>query len=717
MSEKRGNSTTPTEGESVPLNQHSRANSQAIEPVESTVNVSGDISQPPQQQQPQVTDLVRAAQIGDIAGLKELIEVNKSYTAQDIAPDGTSALHWAAINNRMAACQYLIDQGAIVDFKGGELQATPLHWACRNGLVYIVHLLIQHGADPLRSDSQGFNALHLAVHSSNVLLVIYLLHQSLPVDTVDPAGRTASHWAAYQGDALSIDCLLNWGASVKITDTLGFTALHWSIVRGNKTCIKRLIEEGSDVFAKSNDGKSPHIMAEEMRTMPAFTAALQEAGRLPNGTLRPKYLTSRAVDLITFFIPFLLLPVILGILHTFMLLVALPACLGIMIGTMLFLKKVILPNAYTGHTMFMQSPLLAGVFAGSCFWTVVRYLFHILPATFTTAPFLNSFFSIVFGVVIYCFFRAMLMDPGYVPKPSGVSEQKRIIEELIERGEYDSRHFCMATYIRKPLRSKYDRFSKRVVARFDHVCPWVNNVIGVRNHRVFLIYILGLMIGIPLLVWIYFGPYRQVIESAAALESTVPITCEFAPEFLCTILTVDPFSTMVVIWSSLQLSWVLLLVFVQLIQVARGMTTNEASNLHKFGFMGADDFSSLPLDHHSVDTAAAPGEVTAFKSAKKRKCSTMYRVLGIDQFLNTAQDAFGKSSHHPAAANSNPVDFGVLRNCSDFWFPDREYNIFKIYDRGYASLNGQMVDYFALWDFPKKTRRNDDYEMVAQQQV
>ncbi|KAA8917443.1 hypothetical protein TRICI_000392 [Trichomonascus ciferrii] len=700
MSEKKSSSSPD---ENAPLT----ARGSAVEPVESAVSTQGDITQPQsQQQEPQVTELVRAAQLGNVNELRELIE-NGSYTAQDISPDGTTALHWAAINNRMAACKYLIEQGAEVDYKGGELQATPLHWACRNGLVYIAHLLIQHGADPLRTDSQGFNALHLAVHSSNVLLVIYLLHQSMPVDTPDPAGRTAAHWAAYQGDALSIDCLLNWGANVKITDTLGFTALHWSIVRGNKMCIKRLIEEGSDVFAKSNDGKSPHIMAEEMRTVPAFQGALAEAGRLPNGSVRPKFLTKKAVDLITFLTPFVVLPLIFMLFHYFPVLLGVPLCLALVIGTMMVLKRFILPNAYFGHTMFMQSPLLAGVFAGSCFLVMVRYLFFILPATLATAPLLNVAFTATFATVIYCFFRAMLMDPGYVPKPLGVTEQRRVIEELIERGEYDSRHFCMATYVRKPLRAKYDRFSKRVVARFDHVCPWVNNVIGVRNHRVFLIYVISLFIGIPLLDALYFNSYASVLAASTS-------ECPFAPEFLCGVLTEDYFSTYTVAWATAQLTWVTLLVFVQLIQIARGMTTNEASNLHKFGFMGADDFSSLPLDHHSLDTATAPGEVTAFKSAKKRRChSTLARILGVDQFVNTAQEAFGKSSRHPAAANSNPVDYGVMRNCADFWFPDHSWNIFKIYDRGYGGLNGNMVDYYELWEFPKK--RQSDYEMVAQQ--
>lgn len=40
-------------------------------------------------------------------------------------------LHWAAINNRQDIIRYYVSKGAIVDAVGGDLLATPLHWASR----------------------------------------------------------------------------------------------------------------------------------------------------------------------------------------------------------------------------------------------------------------------------------------------------------------------------------------------------------------------------------------------------------------------------------------------------------------------------------------------------------------------------------------------------------------------------------------------------------
>jgi palmitoyltransferase ZDHHC13/17 len=171
----------------------------------------------------------------------------------------------------------------------------------RNGHVYIVHLLLQYGGDPLLTDSQGFNILHLATHSSNIMLIVYLLHHPLIIpDFTDPQGHTPIMWAAFQGDALTVDVLLRWGADIKTRDTAGLSVLHWAVVRGkfshlvpwltflgNKMCMRRLIEEGADIHALTNENKSPIKLAEEMKCILVFQRALQDSGRY-NDDLTPR---------------------------------------------------------------------------------------------------------------------------------------------------------------------------------------------------------------------------------------------------------------------------------------------------------------------------------------------------------------------------------------------------------------------------------------------
>lgn len=644
-----------------------------------------------------------ACQVGDLAKVEELITSGK-FSATETDHDGITPLHWAAINNRITVCKYLLDNGALVDAKGGTLMATPLHWAARGGLVYIVHLLIQYGADPLRTDSQGFNALLLGVHSSNVLLVIYLLHQEIPVDTVDPAGRTALHWAAYQGDALTVDSLLNWGADVKLKDSTGFTALHWAIVKGSKACMKRLIEERSDVDATSNDGKTTSTMAREMNTVGPWNAALKEAGRLPSGEPRPKNFSKRNAKLILFFTPYVLLFAVFQVIAYLPFYFSIPLSIAFFLGTLKTMGTFVLPSVTFGSHALLQTPFYSGVFSGTAFWVLVHYFLYVLPATLPIYPWQNLLFVIIFGCTIFCFFSAMFMDPGFVPRLNGISEQRKVIDELIERGEYDTSHFCISTYIRKPLRSKYDRFLKRVVAKYDHYCPWVNNVVGVRNHRRFLLFVLGLIFGIPLYAVLYFKytallwPLPESTCSASAFPS------------LCHAMETDAYGTVLTIWTSLQTIWVAFLAFVQLAQISRAMTTNEASNYHRYGYMGGDDFSSLPLDH--ANNMARPGG-HAHNHAHKKWWTPLFKLLGIDQFINTAQDTLASQRTRRDLRASNPADVGVVKNCMDFWFPNGQLNVFRVLPDGQASLGSQAIDYYKLWDFP--AQRNRGYEMVGSQ--
>lgn len=61
------------------------------------------------------------------------------------------------------------------------------------------------------------------------------------------------------------------------------TPLHWAAVKGSKACIKHLIAAGADMWAKEEQGKTPRDMAEELKGLPPYTAALQEAGYTATG--------------------------------------------------------------------------------------------------------------------------------------------------------------------------------------------------------------------------------------------------------------------------------------------------------------------------------------------------------------------------------------------------------------------------------------------------
>ncbi|KAK9474964.1 uncharacterized protein V1510DRAFT_231702 [Dipodascopsis tothii] len=661
-----------------------------------------------------IQEAVAATQFGNFERLVSLVE-NGRVPADVRTPDGVTLLHWAAINDRLAIIEYLLGQpGVEVDSKGGDLDATPLHWAARNGLVDAVHMLVSHGADPLRTDAQSFNTLHLAVHSSNVMLVVYLLHEGLPVDSTDSSGRTALHWAAYQGDALSVDVLLRWGANVRLLDSTGFTALHWGIVRGNMACMRRLIEEGSDLSARTHDGKTPTVVAREMKCYPTYAAAVAEAGRdIVDGSAVPMWLSEHGVQQLTFLWPYVTLSMVFTELASLNAFFALLAGVGTTVGMHLAMVKFIQRARGTKRLQIVKTGYLAGIFSASAFWVGIRWAIYVLPVTVGEFPLVNALFAAVAAASMFMFVRSMRSDPGFIPLAKDVPERRQTIEDLLSAGEYDARHFCINCYVRKPLRSKHCRVCKRCVARHDHHCPWVSNCVGVNNHRAFLLFVLLLELAIPLFIFLV---SKELILLAPSDEEPM---CMVLAEPFCSIYSSDPLTVLVACWAALQLVWVTFLSVVQLMQIARAMTTNEATNMHKHGFMGGaispPARESGEAGVSSSGASIAPSEIGPDKhnhahgnngGGPARLCM---RLLGIDQFLMLMRDVrlFGGRGQGYSAAlqserNVNPFNHGTVRNCMDFWADGGE--LIRMSDKpgtsGHGRVGGRSVDYLRLWNVP-----------------
>lgn len=241
---------------------------------------------------------------------------------------------WAAINNQYAMCKFLLDSGADVNAKGGESVATPAMWAAQRCHYYIVKLLLQYGADPLLTDVQGYNILHLATIDGNAFLLVLLLHQEIPVDVTDPQGHTGLMWAAYKGYPVCVDLFLRWGANVNAVDEGGLTPLHWALVKGSQPCIQKIIEYGADRFAKTRDGKTPATVAAEMNTTRVWYRALNECGYDTSGNPKvlPLGLTSfvrnkNMVSKFFFLWPFLIIPVAIWILSNMVIYAGVPMML------------------------------------------------------------------------------------------------------------------------------------------------------------------------------------------------------------------------------------------------------------------------------------------------------------------------------------------------------------------------------------------------------
>ena len=420
---------------------------------------------------------MQLARLGELRSIQKLFDSGQ-YNAKSTDEQGISALHWAAINGHYALCHFLISAGADVNAKGGDAEATPVLWASKRCSLQVVSLLLANGADPLMRDDQGYNLLHSATLDGNVYQLVLLLHYpDISVDERDAQGHTSLMWAAYKGFGACVDILLRWGADVHAVDDMGFTALHWALVKGNYMCIQKLVEFGSDRFTQSKaqegqtEGDTPAMTASKMKSERQWHRALIDSGFNEAGNALGfpiPFVKDRRWFYNRFFFlwPFVLGGIQLWMLAHMLVYIAIPGVL--LVGYMLqYFAQKLLRWAPPDMKHMHRTPFLAGIFAGTLFWVGVRYIFCILPWTFSTSILLNIAFMASYGLCTYFYFMTMTADPGHIPKGVSRGQTKKTIDELVEHNAFDETHFCTQCMIRKPLRSKHCKRCGRCIARED----------------------------------------------------------------------------------------------------------------------------------------------------------------------------------------------------------------------------------------------------------
>ncbi|KAI9373150.1 hypothetical protein BJX61DRAFT_400622 [Aspergillus egyptiacus] len=668
-------------------------------------------------------DIMQIARIGEVSVMRSMFD-EKKFTAKHKDEEGITPLHWAAINNQYAMCKFLIDAGADVNAKGGESVATPAMWAAQRCHYYIVHLLLQNGADPLLTDGQGYNILHLATIDGNAFLLVLLLHQDIPVDVVDQQGHTGLMWAAYKGYPACVDLFLRWGANPNTVDDGGLAPLHWALVKGSLPCVHKILEYGADPFAKTSDGKTPAVVAEEMKTTHVWYRALSECGYEPDGTRKilPMGLASCLRDqsiMSKFFYlwPFLVIFIVLWILSSFAVYAAIPVAIVALFGLQWVAKKAA-SKGPTEYRVLQKTPFLSGVFAGTLFWVFIRYLLYVLPATYSTFPFLNISFAVFFLLTTYFYIYSMIEDPGYVPKLGSRNQQRAVIGELFEEWKFDEENFCIYCMIRRPLRSKHCKRCSRCVAKHDHHCPWIDNCVGANNLRHFVLYILCLEIGIITFL-------RLTFNYINTLPAPVELKCNVLNDELCDFVLRDTFTLLLDIWIAIQLVWVTMLCIVQLVQVSRNQTTYENMRGHSIdrsypssrAFASAVAAGTTSLDAAGLSASGQgpnPALAQGAHGRHRRGCLQQWSsLLGFDTFFATAREGLRDTPH--AARPKNPFSRGIITNCRDFWCDPEPY--FGRRQPGSAMLGGEIVNYNRMYETPSRMHNGGGYRSVANEDV
>ncbi|XP_053683911.1 palmitoyltransferase Hip14 isoform X1 [Sabethes cyaneus] len=519
-------------------------------------------------------DIVKATQFGAIGRVKELIEAGWDVNQPD--SETVTLLHWAAINNRKDIIKYFLDKGAIVDAVGGELNATPLHWATRQGHLGAVVLLLAAGADPSLRDAEGCSCIHLAAQFGHTALVAYFIARGVNPDLQDRGGMTALMWAAWKISALDpVRLLLTLGANPSLADhTHGNTALHWAILARNATAVSTLILKGKSSLEIPNlRGDTPLTMLQpHLGSIWIGSKVSEKVRELTQQSQRRNFIVRFTLDkrfrwwsmIATPFLVFYLAGLIF--------------CAETLIIIKVFLLGCLYAVSHTiGQTLFdetLMALLPLSVYMATKLWFYVTWLTYIAP----TVSFLASLSFLTCSAGLWvCFLKSWRGDPGVI-QPT--QEQRfRTIIELSERGGggFEPSAFCSACLVRRPVRSKHCSVCDRCVARFDHHCPWVGNCIGAKNHKYFMGFLWMLLI---MCSWMLYGGANFYVQACNVNMDEVLSGLWNA---MVAIGSCNPWVGWVTANALLHISWVTVLTICQTYQVVcLGMTTNERMNRGRY---------------------------------------------------------------------------------------------------------------------------------------
>jgi len=210
----------------------------------------------------------------------------------EVQPDGSTALHLAALQGEALSAQYLIEAHANVTAVN-RYGVSALWLASRNGDAPMVKQLLAAGADPDTRQTGGQTALMAAARSGSLKAVEALYERGADLDAREDRGQTAMMWAAAQGHAEVVSWLVAQGADFRQPLRGGFTPFTFAIREGKMDVVRVLLEAGVDVnetmSPEKRNGRSvprgmtPLLMAVENGHF-EMAIALVQAGARPNDT-------------------------------------------------------------------------------------------------------------------------------------------------------------------------------------------------------------------------------------------------------------------------------------------------------------------------------------------------------------------------------------------------------------------------------------------------
>ncbi|XP_056000947.1 serine/threonine-protein phosphatase 6 regulatory ankyrin repeat subunit A-like isoform X2 [Ostrea edulis] len=207
-----------------------------------------------------IATLISLAKRGMLTSIDPFVQKNELVDTVDSTK--RSLLYFACENGHIDVVRLLISFGANINACDSSGK-SPLSVAAENRFHSIVEALISAGADTNTSDYSGRTCLHYAAKSGSFETVDLLLKHRDTVYKPDIEGVTPLHLGVKHGSIKIAQCFLVYGIDVNECDLQNTSPLFVAIAKAQSEIADFLIRHGADVNLSDEFGRSPlHIAAE-----------------------------------------------------------------------------------------------------------------------------------------------------------------------------------------------------------------------------------------------------------------------------------------------------------------------------------------------------------------------------------------------------------------------------------------------------------------------